>query len=112
MLYKNLVIYFIPSFLIITAFVCRSVKDKKINNKYGYRSNLSMKNKANWYYANNLMEKICFAMGLVFLLGGFLIQAYLKITSLRLIILLGFELIAYISAGILLENRLKLAHKK
>ena len=64
MLYKDLVIYFIPSFLIITAFVCRSVKDKKINNKYGYRSNLSMKNKANWYYANNLMEKICFSMGL------------------------------------------------
>lgn len=112
MLYKDLVIYFIPSFLIITAFVCRSVKDKKINNKYGYRSYLSMKNKANWYYANNLMEKICFSMGLVFLLGGLLLKTYFKITSLRLIILLGFELIAYISAGILLENRLKLAHKK
>lgn len=112
MLYKDLVIYFIPSFLIITAFVCRSVKDKKINNKYGYRSNLSMKNKANWYYANNLMEKICFSMGLVFLLGGLLLKTYFKITSLRLIILLGFELIAYISAGILLENRLKLVHKK
>lgn len=112
MLNKNLVIYFIPAFLIITAFVCRAVKDKTINNKYGYRSNLSMKNKANWYYANNLMEKICFSMGLVFLLGGLLIQTYLKITILRLIILLVFELLAYISAGILLENRLKLAHKK
>lgn len=112
MLNKNLVIYFVPAFLIITAFVCRAVKDKTINNKYGYRSNLSMKNKANWYYANNLMEKICFSMGLVFLLGGLLIQTYLKITILRLIILLVFELLAYISAGILLENRLKLAHKK
>lgn len=105
-------IYFVPAFLIMTAFVCRVVKDKNINDKYGYRSKLSMKNKANWYYANDWMEKICFSLGLVFFIGGVLAQAYFEITGLRLLIILVLEVMAYITCGILLENRLKEVHKK
>lgn len=112
MFYKNLLLYFAPAFLIITGFVCDKVKDKKINDKYGYRSFLSMKNKANWYYANDKMGKLCFILGTVFLLVGFLVQKYLEITTIRIIIILILEVLAYITCGIILENRLKEAHKK
>lgn len=112
MFYKNLLLYFVPAFLIITGFVCERVKDKKINDKYGYRSALSMKNKANWYYANDKMSKLCFILGAVFLLVGFLVQKYLEITTVRIIIILIVEVFFYITSGILLENKLKEAHKK
>ncbi len=112
MFYKNLLLYFAPAFLIITGFVCERVKDKKINDKYGYRSALSMKNKANWYYANDRMSKICFILGAVFLLIGLLVQSFLEVTTLRVIIILIIEVLAYITCGIILENRLKEANKK
>ena len=112
MFYKNLLLYFAPAFLIITGFVCERVKDKKINDKYGYRSAISMKNKANWYYANDRMSKICFILGAIFLLIGILVQRFLEVTTLRIIIILILEVLAYITCGISLENRLKEAHKK
>lgn len=112
MFYKNLLLYFAPAFLIITGFVCERVKDKKINDKYGYRSAISMKNKANWYYANDRMSKICFILGVIFLLIGILVQRFLEVTTLRIIIILIIEVLAYITCGISLENRLKEAHKK
>lgn len=71
-----------------------------------------MKNKANWYYANDKMSKLCFILGAVFLLVGFLVQKYLEITTIRIIIILILEVLAYITCGIILENRLKEAHKK
>ena len=112
MFYKSLLLYFVPAFLIITSFVCNKVKDNRINDKYGYRSALSMKSKANWYYANEKMAKISLILGIIFLILGFLIQSFLKITTLRIVIILIIEVLAYITSGILLENNLKYAHKK
>lgn len=112
MFYKNLLLYFAPAFLIITGFVCGRVKDKKINDKYGYRSALSMKNKANWYYANDKMGKLCFILGAAFIIVGLLVQRFLEITTLRIIIILILEVLAYITSGIILENKLKEVHKK
>ena len=65
MFYKSLLLYFVPAFLIITSFVCNKVKDNRINDKYGYRSALSMKSKANWYYANEKMAKISLILSLI-----------------------------------------------
>lgn len=111
MFYRKVILFYIPAYLIIIGFVSNKVKDK-MNTKYGYRSELSMKNKANWYYANKTMAKMCFGLGGVFLLLGFLIARYMEVTLLRIAILWILEFLAYITGGILLERKLKTIHKK
>ncbi|WP_311516794.1 SdpI family protein [uncultured Anaerococcus sp.] len=111
MFYRKVILFYIPAYLIIIGFVSNKVKDK-MNTKYGYRSELSMKNKANWYYANKTMAKMCFGLGGVFLLIGFLIARYMEVTLLRIAILWILEFLAYITGGILLERKLKTIHKK
>ena len=42
MLYKNMILFYLSAYLIVMGFVSNKVKNK-MNTKYGYRSELSMK---------------------------------------------------------------------
>lgn len=110
MVYKNMILFYLSAYLIVMGFVSNKVKNK-MNTKYGYRSDLSMKNKANWYYANNTMAKICFGIGIVFTILAIFMIKFMEVTTLRIIIFWIVEFIAYVTGGILLERKLKTAHK-
>ncbi|MDO5047257.1 MAG: SdpI family protein [Anaerococcus sp.] len=112
MKYKDLLLFFPSAYLIIIGFVARAVKDKKINSTYGYRSALSMKNKQNWYFANNLMAKGAISLGILFFIIGFFVYKYVDYTTLGLILIVIAEIFAYIVFGIMVEDRLKSAHKR
>ena len=110
MLFKKFLLFQVSVYLIIMGIVSNKVKGN-INKNYGYRSKLSMKNKANWYYANKKMSQICFILAAVFIGLALVLLKYVELTSLRLIIFLIFEILAYITGGLLLEARLKEVHK-
>ncbi|MCI7239245.1 MAG: SdpI family protein [Anaerococcus sp.] len=109
---KEFLLFFPAAFLIITSFVCNTVKDKRINTRYGYRSELSMKNKQNWYFANRYMAKGTLGLGLLFFIIGILIYKFLEASTLIVVLVLISEFMAYIVLGITLENRLKSVHKR
>ncbi len=110
--FKELIIFLFPAYFIFVGFISNMIKDKPIDKKYGYRTALSTKNKHNWYFANSYMAKGSFALAFVFIILGLVLNNFMEMTSIRKVIFVLVEFMAYIVLGISLEMKLKSVHKK
>lgn len=110
--FESLPIFIVPAYLVFVGFISNMIKNKEIDKKYGYRTNLSMKNKQNWYFANDFMAKGAFSLAIVFIIFGLILNKFVIMYTYRKIILVIIEFMAYVILGIILESRLKRVHKK
>ena len=112
MAFNELILFFFPAYFIFVGFISNMIKNKPIDKKYGYRTELSTKNKSNWYFANNFMAKGSFALAFVYIILGLIFINFVEMTRFRKILFIIIEFMSYVVLGIVLENRLKTAHKK
>lgn len=110
--FESLPIFLVPAYLVFVGYISNMIKNKEIDKKYGYRTNLSMKNKQNWYFANDFMAKGAFSLAIVFIIFGLILNKFVIMYTYRKIILVIIEFMAYVILGIILESRLKRVHKK
>lgn len=112
MKFDDLLIFLFPAYFIFVGFISNMIKNKPIDKKYGYRSELSTKSKQNWYFANSFMAKGAFALAFIFIILGLILNNFFDMTRFRRILFIIIEFMSYVILGITLENRLKTAHKK
>ena len=112
MKFEDFLIFLFPAYFVIVGFTSNMIKDKPIDKKYGYRTELSTKSKQNWYFANSFMAKGSFALAFIFMALGLVLNNFADMTRYRRILFIIIEFMSYIILGITLENRLKTAHKK
>lgn len=112
MAFNDLILFFFPAYFVFVGFISNMIKDKPIDRKYGYRTALSTKSKSNWYFANNFMAKGSFALAFLYIALGLILNNFVNMTMFRRILFIIIEFMSYVVLGIILENRLKTAHKK
>lgn len=112
MKFEDYIIFLFPAYFVIVGFISNMIKDKPIDKKYGYRTELSMKSKQNWYFANDFMAKGAFVLAFIFMVLGLVLNNFVDMTRYRRILFIIIEFMSYVILGITLENRLKTAHKK
>lgn len=110
--FKDLIVFFFPAYFVFVGFISNMIKNKPIDKKYGYRTALSTKNKSNWYFANNFMAKGSFALAFAYIILGLILINFVDMTRFKRILFIIIEFISYVVLGIILENRLKIVHKK
>ncbi|WP_311492867.1 SdpI family protein [uncultured Anaerococcus sp.] len=112
MKFEDFIIFLFPAYFVFVGFISNMIKDKPIDKKYGYRSELSTKSKQNWYFANDFMAKGAFALAFTFIILGLILNNFVDMYRYRRILFIIIEFMSYVILGIILENRLKIAHKK
>ena len=112
MKFEDYIIFLFPAYFVIVGFILNMIKDKPIDKKYGYRTELSMKSKQNWYFANDFMAKGAFVLAFIFMVLGLVLNNFVDMTRYRRILFIIIEFMSYVILGITLENRLKTVHKK
>lgn len=110
--FRDLIIFLFPAYFVFVGFISNMIKNKPIDKKYGYRTELSTKSKQNWYFANNFIARGAFTLALVFIVIGLILNNFIDMTRFRRFLFILIEFMSYVILGITLENRLKTAHKK
>ena len=103
------IIYFV---LLVSSIIFIFKQPKKINSIYGYRTNLSMKNKENWFYSNKLASKWLLIITHVILFLSLLayqfnLIGYLSFNISLFLITIIIPLVCFIFIIYAIENKLR-----
>lgn len=107
-----LAVLIIPVLMVILGKIFRDNPPKEINNVKGYRTRRSMASQEAWDYANRLMGRIQFIVGLCLLLLSviahlFFIKASLSVISIETFVLVMFQTVVLVLSNIPVEKSLK-----
>lgn len=106
------VIFIIPAIVTVIGYIMNKYPPKKVNWFIGYRTRKSMKDGAVWKIANQYCGKLWIKIGLIMLVGAFLISAivYFKIlifSETFLAIFVLCEIAPLLLSGVMVENKIK-----